>query len=801
LFELKSGRIIYNYDIPFIQGYKVKIADGNSKYFVAIQKRMAFVIDKFSKTYVAHDNFHGMNVVACHPEDDCFATGDANGKVKLWRNIFSKHAVTQEFHWHHMIVLSLAFSQSGTMLYSGGNEKVLVKWNIADKNFSKNFLPRLPGSLMQISVDSLHDKIALSVDDNSIQIINSNLMIVKVIQEMTQASIYDLGLSQNRYPAGIHLNPRNNQLVLNGRIGHLQFLSSKSLKLLYNMDISMRNSIPRQRETNIFSTEITHVATSFNWLVTVESWNDRVVTPDSRLKFWKFLEDKQTYSLHTQVEQAHMKEITCVEFSSKNDIKNLLCATAGQDKIIKIWSLEKSEDVENAKMIWLCIEQLSYKNLLVKSLNFSNDSSILAGGFGNILCLWNTKNFELKASLSAPAVFDGSINRVLINIPSNKSKNKMKKVDEILEKRKKIVDLMKQMIEDKSNDSLVKNITEEKSRYFKQKQVKKEKLNLLNKAEKKTIFNNILKINELNFNQKIQILHKLSIYYKISNRIESEVFEFMKRGIETDQQCYKRTYQSIIFLKNDDKYKMQWRFRTWNNLISKRNRKFVSVRNLLTKKVFVNNIEKFKEQKEGENFLPIKNLTQITNVFFCSDELSHLVVITTPKKLLVWNLLTLKLHGSFNIQVKFATIDPITNLLAIFTKFHELFIFSLWPYLVLHRQKNMPEIYGAIWIPREFPTSKSLNVNWQASSQLLFLNHNQELCRIRTPEDDDFKSTTPYLETTNEPTSNTPFAAMIAKKINDETTKDVNGFSKRVAVSGTGAVKDVSLYIPLLLHI
>lgn len=792
LVELKSGRMIYDYEIPFTKSKdKVKIADGNTKYFIAVQKKMTYVIDKSSKNFFTNENTFGINVIACHPEDDCYATGDVVGKVKLWRNIFSKKPICQELHWHHMVVLSLSFSQSGTMLYSGGDETVLVKWQIGEKETTKSFLPRLPGSIKQISVDPLHDKIALSIDDNSIQIINSSLTIQKVIQEFSQASFYDVGLSR-RYPAGIQINPRNNQLVLNGRIGHLQFLSPKSLKLLYNLDISMRNVIPRRRSTNIFSIEINHVAISTKWMATVESWNDRVVTPDSRLKFWEFLEDKQTYSLHTQIEQAHIKEITSLQFSSKSDVKNLICATAGQDKIIKIWSLEKSEEIENAKMIWLCVEQLSYKNLQVKSLNFAIDSSILAGGFGNILCLWNTKTFELKAALSAPAVLDGSVNRVIINMPSNKSK-KMKKIEDILEKRKNILELMRQMIEDKSKDSLVKNITKEKSRYFKQKKVKREKFNSLSKAEKQTIFNNILKINDLNFNQKIQLLHKLHIYYKISNNIESEVTEFMKRGIECEIKSYKETSSKIMFLKNDDRYKMQWRFRSWNNLNSKRNRRFVSVKKLLTKKVFTQNIDKFNKQKEGEHFLPIKNLTQITNVFFCSDELSHLVVVTTPKRLMVWNLLTLKLHGSFNIQAKFATLDPVTNLLAIFTKFNELFVFSLWPYLVLHRQKNMPEIYGAAWIPREFPKSKSLNVNWQAASQLLFLNQNHELCKVRLPEDDDFHSTMPYLEITNELTSNTPFAAIIAKKISDETTKDVNGFSKRIAVSGTGAVKDVSL--------
>lgn len=788
LFDIRKGKVIFDYEIPFIKDQKVKIVDGNSKYFVAIQKKMVHVIDKKSKNFVSHECQIPVSVAACHPEDDCFATGDTQGKIKLWRNFYDRRPICQELHWHHMPVLSLSFSQSGSMLYSGGVESVLVKWQIGDKTIEKDFLPRLPGSVKQISIDPLHDNIALSLTDNSIQVINSSLTIQKTIQDFAQ-SINDF----QRFPAGIQVNPRNHQIVLNGRIGHLQFLSSTTMKLLYNMDISMSNTVPFTKGLTTFSTEITHAAFSMNWLATVETWNDRVSTPESRLKFWKFLEDKQTYSLHTQVEQAHMKEITCVEFSSQNDIKSLVCATAGLDKVIKIWSLEKSEDVENAKLVWFCVEQLSYKNLYVRKLSFSFDASTLAAGFGNILCVWSTHDFKLRTALSAPDVFDGSVNRVIIKLPNDKSKVQ-KNIDEVIEKRKKIVNMMRQIIEDNNKD-LVKNITEVKSRYFKQKQLKSEKFNELSKGEKNLIFRKVLSMNDLNFNQKIQILHKLHIYYKISNNIESDIIEFLKKGVADEMQAYKKTSGSILSLKNDDRFKMQWRYRTWSYLNSQRNRRFVSVRKLLNQKIFANNVGKFKKQLEGENFLPIKNLAHITNVLFGSEELSHLVVVTTPKRLMLWNLLTLKLHGTFKINTKFICLDPLTNLLAVFTKFNELFIFSLWPYLVLHRQKNIPDIYGAIWIQREFPKQKSLNVNWQAKSQLFFLNHNQEVCKIKLPDDDDYDVSTPFIEITNEFNGNTPFAAIMAKKITDETTKDANGFSKRIEV---GAAKDVSFFKHLI---
>ena len=809
LVEFTKGKIIQHYQIPFVQNneWKVKLADGHtgSNFFVAVQKHLVYVIDKSSGQFIAHNNQNvRISVVVCHPEEEMIATGDISGRVVLWRNIFSKHPVTTELHWHHILVHSLAFSQSGTVLYSGGAETVLVKWNIGEKSIKQDFLPRLPGSIRHISVDPKHDKVTLSIDDNAIQIINASLTQLKVIQEFTQTSPHDLGFS-NQFPAGIKMNPRNRHLVMNGRIGHLQFFSTKNMKLLFNVDISMRNVMPRTKNQNIFSTQVTHAAFSMSWMATVESWNNKVNSSDSRLKFWKFLDDRQTYSLHTQIEQAHDKEIIALEFSDMKGSKDLICASAGMDHCIKIWSLEKTENVKKAKKIWMCIEQLSYKNLPVSSLGFSQDSSLIGAGFGNVLCVWDTISFKLKCALSAPAANDGSANRLMIELPHAKPKKTPKKLQEsltnTLEKRRKIIELMRSVVEGTASDSIVKNITlDKKERYFRQKPVKTDKPRNLSKAEKEQIFKRVLAIPDLSFNQKIEILHHLHIYYKISDRVEQEVVEFITRTSSECLHLYKSLVRKVPQVKSQEKYKLQWRFRTWNMRSSKRNRKFVTVRKLLNHKIDEELLEKKKAKEvESENFLPIKSLTHVTNLIFCTDECSHLVVVTTPERLLIWNLLTLKIQGSFKLHTKFITLDPLTNLVAVFTKYNELFIFHPSPPArTIHHQKNMPNIYGAIWVPRENPTKQFIDVNWQATSQLLFLNHKQEVCCLKMPGDEDDGNIAPFMEISNSFTTNTPFAAMIAQRITDETMKDSNGVTRRIAVSGSGAVKDVSFMITYL---
>ena len=60
-------------------------------------------------------------------------------------------------HWHAHRVRSLAFSADGTTLLSGGDEAVLVMWQLGTRN--RSFLPRLGGSILAIASSSLETAI------------------------------------------------------------------------------------------------------------------------------------------------------------------------------------------------------------------------------------------------------------------------------------------------------------------------------------------------------------------------------------------------------------------------------------------------------------------------------------------------------------------------------------------------------------------------------------------------------------------------------------------------------------------
>ncbi len=103
--------------------------------------------------------------VACHPEQEIVAVGDATGKIFLYYELYKKttNPKNELFHWHHYSVETISFTSSGSMLYSGGPERVLIGWYTAREQKKK---PRLNGTILHINVSANNQKIAVTTDDN-----------------------------------------------------------------------------------------------------------------------------------------------------------------------------------------------------------------------------------------------------------------------------------------------------------------------------------------------------------------------------------------------------------------------------------------------------------------------------------------------------------------------------------------------------------------------------------------------------------------------------------------------------------
>ena len=164
--------------------------------------------------------------LVCHPNEEIVLTGDNLGRIILWQNL-DKKPVKTIYHWHNMPVNTIAFSASGTSFYSGASECVLVKWHFEDTNL-KQFLPRLPASILQSVVATDNKYIAVTTQDNAVHILDSHFEKVSLIQQ--------LALNKD-YSAGIVYDARTNGVVMNSFLGHIQFILQKDASLLYNVSV------------------------------------------------------------------------------------------------------------------------------------------------------------------------------------------------------------------------------------------------------------------------------------------------------------------------------------------------------------------------------------------------------------------------------------------------------------------------------------------------------------------------------------------------------------------------------------
>jgi len=128
--------------------------------------------------------------LAMHPTEEWFATGNSKGQIHLWyclqNGIFAgpsreKKVQTTTLHWHAHAVSSLAFTPNGAYLLSGGEEAVLVIWQI--HSGMKEFVPRVGAPIQSISVSDPQDangsraqEYLLGLSDGTLAFVKADLL-------------------------------------------------------------------------------------------------------------------------------------------------------------------------------------------------------------------------------------------------------------------------------------------------------------------------------------------------------------------------------------------------------------------------------------------------------------------------------------------------------------------------------------------------------------------------------------------------------------------------------------------------
>lgn len=155
-----------------------------------------------------------LTAIAFHPTEPYFATGDIEGQIIFWYRFEEpEKLVTSSLHWHAHGVESLAFSEDGAYLLSGGEEAVLVMWQLGTGN--RQFLPRLGSTLTHISVSPNGNLYALACADSSIRVVSSiTTRVERHLRGLQHAHSHHVPESARILRTGLVREPRNSYLVL-----------------------------------------------------------------------------------------------------------------------------------------------------------------------------------------------------------------------------------------------------------------------------------------------------------------------------------------------------------------------------------------------------------------------------------------------------------------------------------------------------------------------------------------------------------------------------------------------------------
>lgn len=177
-----------------------------------------------------------LTCIAVHPFEDYFATGDAKGVVRLWYCLdpklvkvvgVEKKSQTSTLHWHAHAVSSIAFTTNGAYLLSGGEESVLVIWQL--HSGKREFVPRVGSPIKNIVVSSpraTEEEYLLGLADASYAFVSSSTLKLSRVFARIRLGIPTSYMSKIRrltipqiplYRIPCHLHPPHRSLSITPR--------------------------------------------------------------------------------------------------------------------------------------------------------------------------------------------------------------------------------------------------------------------------------------------------------------------------------------------------------------------------------------------------------------------------------------------------------------------------------------------------------------------------------------------------------------------------------------------------------
>ena len=316
-------------------------------------------------------------------------------------------------HWHAHAVGCLSFSVDGRYLLSGGEEAVLVLWDV--KTSGRAYLPRLGGPLTGIA-PSPEDpaKYCLRQSDNTLRVVNiASMMIECSIHGVRPAPRAGCG-------APICFEGRHGCAVVVGDHSVLQFFDVSRDVHVDRLQLSRRNIVSMSgEEDHGVVVEAVAFDDTAGLLVSVETSGDNQL-----LKFWDRSPDDQQqygipYRLNTLAENPHRTAsgnhaVTGVAVATAragkagkaNRRAASLVATCSASGDFALWETHREAAEVRSAVTWRKMAVIpGHHGDPLTAVAFSSDGSLVAvAGDRGALSLWDTASCAFVGEL--PPAFD-----------------------------------------------------------------------------------------------------------------------------------------------------------------------------------------------------------------------------------------------------------------------------------------------------------------------------------------------------------------------------------------------------------
>uniref|UniRef100_A0A0E0MPF9 WD repeat-containing protein 75 second beta-propeller domain-containing protein n=1 Tax=Oryza punctata TaxID=4537 RepID=A0A0E0MPF9_ORYPU len=371
-----------------------------------------FKTDKIRKIKLSHTK--NLNTLAFHPSERIVASGDATGRILIWRGFgnakFSgsdgaKSKLDEDrgdvrgngdadtcttWHWHSSGVKFLKFSTDGAYLFSGGMEGVIVVWQL--DTGKRRYKPRLGSPLLSF-VDSPDSSISC------VSCMNNQVHLLKMPNMEVMKSIAGIKLPISSPNLGgcyrdVYAFDYSNKLVAVPTEDYcIQFYDLFENTEVSEVQVCERNFQPVDDITMYIS--LVSLSINGNFMCTID-----IKLPEEELgglvtlKFWNQGSRAGQYFLSTVIYEPHSDAgISAIAFRPGKSMA--VSSSFGGNFKVWVQSMLSQPSDEKNQSGWRCQSVGSYKNKPMTAATFSSDGSVLAVAAESVVTLWDPDNNAL----------------------------------------------------------------------------------------------------------------------------------------------------------------------------------------------------------------------------------------------------------------------------------------------------------------------------------------------------------------------------------------------------------------------